>query len=417
MNAREKFLEVMTFNRNASPPKWEFGFWGKTVENWYDSGLPKKRYPKIPSKVTTTTSHLYTPAWLRGKEINGGRLPTGIAVMGGGLYWPTQGFPLDNDVREFFNMDKTQILINVNLLFHPMFEQKVLFEDEDYFDYLDLDGVERRFIKDRVSGMTMTSGLKWPVYDRNSWERLKQERINLSDIRGRFPKNWDRLLKIYKNRDFPLAIGGYPYGFFGTLANIMGYDRLFLSYFDDPGMIHDIIETLTDLWIAVYSEVFTYVKPEHVQIWEDISFGSGPMVSPKIIEEFMVPCYKKFTSFLRSEGIDIILLDTDGDCMGIIPLFIEAGITGLYPFEWHCGMDIVRVRRDFPDLKMLGGIPKSEISLGKKRIDEILKPVEEVLKTGGYIPFGDHFIPPEVDWENFQYYRNRLNDVIEAIGS
>ena len=62
------------------------------------------------------------------------------------------------------------------------------------------------------------------------------------------------------------------------------------------------------------------------------------------------------------------------------------------------------------------GIPKSEIVKGPKRIDEILLPVEEVLKTGGYVPFGDHFIPPEVDFENFEYYRNKLNDLIDSHG-
>ena len=64
---------------------------------------------------------------------------------------------------------------------------------------------------------------------------------------------------------------------------------------------------------------------------------------------------------------------------------------------------------------MLGGIPKSEITKGKKRIDEILIPVDQILKTG-YIPFGDHFIPPDVDFENFSYYRNRLNGLIDKNG-
>jgi hypothetical protein len=62
----------------------------------------------------------------------------------------------------------------------------------------------------------------------------------------------------------------------------------------------------------------------------------------------------------------------------------------------------------------MGGIPKSEICLGEKRIDEILLPVAEVLKTGGYIPFGDHLIPPEVDWEGFKYYRSKLNSIIDS---
>jgi hypothetical protein len=50
----------------------------------------------------------------------------------------------------------------------------------------------------------------------------------------------------------------------------------------------------------------------------------------------------------------------------------------------------------------------------EKRIDEILAPVENVLKSGGYIPFGDHFIPPDVDFENFTYYRNKLNKLIDG---
>jgi hypothetical protein len=31
------------------------------------------------------------------------------------------------------------------------------------------------------------------------------------------------------------------------------------------------------------------------------------------------------------------------------------------------------------------------------------------------VPFGDHLIPPEVGWEEFRYYRGRLNDLIDAV--
>lgn len=79
-------------------------------------------------------------------------------------------------------------------------------------------------------------------------------------------------------------------------------------------------------------------------------------------------------------------------------------------------VDIVKVRKQYPGLQILGGIPKSEITQGPARIDEILMPVEEVLKTGGYVPFGDHFIPPDVDFKNFTYYRRKLNQLIDKYG-
>ena len=51
----------MSFNKKASPNKWEFGFWGLTIEKWYEQGLPQKNYPHIPLNIINTTSSLYTP--------------------------------------------------------------------------------------------------------------------------------------------------------------------------------------------------------------------------------------------------------------------------------------------------------------------------------------------------------------------
>lgn len=407
MTLRERFLEIMNFNTDIRTVKWEFGYWGETLHNWYNEGLPKKKYPHLPLKISTPTSSLYSPAWTcQGRKI----LPKGIPVMAGGLYWPTHGTPLDHDVREFFNMDKTQILVNANLLFSPMFEVTVLEEDDESLTYCDMDGVKRKFLKDQA---TIPAGMEWPIKDRNSWEKLKDERLDLKNISNRFPENWNDLVKKYKNRDYPLAFGGHPYGFFGTPSHLIGYENLFYWLYDNPNLIHDILKTFTELWINVYDEVLSQVEVDHIHIWEDISFGSGSMVSPVMFREFMLPYYKKLTSFLKSKKVKIILVDTDGDCNELIPLLIEGGATGLYPFEVHCGMDIVKVRRDYPKLQMLGGIPKSDISLGKNAIDKTLEPVNEVLKTGGYIPFGDHFIPPDVPWKNFQYYRNKLNVLID----
>jgi len=230
------------------------------------------------------------------------------------------------------------------------------------------------------------------------------------------PSNWKSQVEGYKIRTYPLALGGYPHGFFGTLVHLMGYEETFVNYYQDPELIHDMVSTFTETWIGIYEEVLSQTDIDHVQIWEDISAGTGSMVSPAVIEEFMIPYYKRFTSFLKEHGVDLIFVDTDGDCFDLIPLFLEGGITAMYPMEASCGMDIVKVRKAFPDLIFMGGIQKSELVYGKKRIDEILEPVEAVLKTGGYIPFCDHFIPPDVSLENFTYYRTRLNELIDAAG-
>lgn len=412
MNTRERFVETMkNFNTKVQPMKWEFGYWGGTLNQWYKNGLPRYNFAPIPDKITSISSSVYTKSWTcQNKHISPGEYPNGYAIMAGGLYYPTQGFALDNDVRDYFNMDKSQQLIDLNLFFYPMFECKVLEEDDEMLKYLDVDGVTRIYLK---KSATMASGWEWPVKDNKSWEKLKEERLNLDNIRKRLPENWKEKVKEYKDRDYPLGVGGYPLGFFGTPAHLIGYDHLFFMYYDNPELLHDIMDTFTNIWIAVFEEVLAEVEIDHMQIWEDISFGKGSMVSDELMREFMMPYYKRLTGFLRSKGVDLIFVDTDGDCMKIIPFFIEAGVTGMLPFEVHCGMDVREVRKKYPELAIMGGIPKSEICLGRKRIDEILEPVRDVLKTGGYIPFGDHFIPPEVQWEDFKYYRTKLNNIIE----
>ena len=182
-------------------------------------------------------------------------------------------------------------------------------------------------------------------------------------------------------------------------------------------MIHDVQRTFTSVWMAAYEEVLSEVDIDLFVFWEDLSAGTGSLISPATIQEFIVPYYRELTDFLKARGVDTIFIDTDGFCFDLIPLFGDAGVTGMYPIEVSCGMDLVRTREAFPDLQLMGGIPKSEIRHGRERIYHFLEPVAEVLKTGGHIPYGDHLIPPEVHWEEFKYYRERLNQMIDDCAS
>jgi len=86
------------------------------------------------------------------------------------------------------------------------------------------------------------------------------------------------------------------------------------------------------------------VRVDALYIWEDMSYKNGPLISPELFQEFMVPAYRKITDTARSYGVKVVLLDTDGDCTKLIPGFLEGGVTGLYPFEVQAGMDVRQVR-------------------------------------------------------------------------
>ena len=307
----------------------------------------------------------------------------------------TQCDPTAIKYRDHSHLDTSQVTVCAEQLVWPNFEAKILREDEDSVNYVDLDGCARRYSK---TAQVIPAGLKWPITNWNDWYEFKEQRMRLDNIHDRLPSNWPELVREYSSRTYPLTLGGYPNGLFGSLTHLMGYENLFISYSQQPELVQDILARMTEVWLALWEEILAEVDVDMCHFWEDISFGKGSMISPATFRQFLTPYYQKLTDFLRSKEVDVILVDTDGDCNELIPLFLEAGITGLYPMEASAGMDVVAVRKKFPDLQLMGGIPKGEIALGEKRIREILEPVRWLLTRGGYTPYGDHLIPPEVHW-------------------
>jgi uroporphyrinogen decarboxylase len=178
--------------------------------------------------------------------------------------------------------------------------------------------------------------------------------------------------------------------------------------------MHDIDDHIANVWLAMLEVLFKKVKLDFIFFWEDMAYKNGPMISPAMFDTFVAPYYQRVTDFLKSRGCDIILVDTDGNCWELIPGFLKAGVTGISPYEVNAGMDIVKVRETFPELMMYGGLNKVAIASGKKAIDaELDTKLPPMLVQGRYIPCLDHLVPPNVSWENFLYYRERVNDYVQ----
>jgi uroporphyrinogen decarboxylase len=77
-------------------------------------------------------------------------------------------------------------------------------------------------------------------------------------------------------------------------------------------------------------------------------------------------------------------------------------------------MDVVRVRKAYPQLLIQGGIDKTKIAAGAAAIDLKLEAkLPTMLALGGYVPFCDHFVPPDVSWDSFVYYRQKVSEYVD----
>jgi uroporphyrinogen decarboxylase len=251
--------------------------------------------------------------------------------------------------------------------------------------------------------------IEYPLKNRDDWKKKFLPRLN-PDSPARFPLWWDSVKKDYQNRDYPL---GVPSGsVFGFLRNWMGVENIATMLYDDPNFIREMMEYLADFFVTVLKRVVFDVQFDFANLWEDMAYKTGPLISPKHVKEFMVPCYRKVVELLHKAGIDIIWLDCDGNVEELIPIWLDCGINFIYPMEVAAGMDVVRLRKKFgKNLLMAGGMDKRVLAQGKQAIKKMVDGKRDLICEGGYIPGCDHAVPPDVSWDNFLYFRRLVSEI------
>ena len=385
MNSREKFLANMSFQPGADSLKWEFGYWAGTLRRWYQEGLDHE------FELPVSLGH-------------------GESVRGEGMGQKPGGY-IEKDIHKLFGMEEGFLRVPINNFLSPEYTEELLEDHGDWVLKKDKWGIT---VRESKSKDTPNSFIEGPVQSRADWEKIK-ERLQ-PDLTQRLPGNWNDIVQSYKNRESPLILGGSQ-GFYGSPRYLLGDEKILTTFYDDPDLILDINNHLCNLWIDLYDQILQQTSVDLGLIWEDMSYKNGPLISPAMFRKFLLPFYKRLTSLFRDHNVKIIWVDTDGNFWKIIPLFLEGGVTGFYPFEAAANMNVAEVREAFPKLQMMGGIDKMKLAKGRQEIDlELEQKVKPILGKGGFIPSVDHLIPSDISWECFVYYRRKLNEMIDRIG-
>lgn len=251
--------------------------------------------------------------------------------------------------------------------------------------------------------------IEWPVKTREDWERVKSRHLRADDPE-RFPVDWPEKVKAYRERDYPLQLThGGVYGF---ARNLMGDERLLYAFYDDPALVHDLMDTYTNMVLAIWSRMVKEVDFDLIEFWEDMASKNGSLISPQTFQEFMTPNYHKVADFAGKHGIKVILVDSDGYIDDLAEVMLGAGGTAMYPFEAGAGCNIVEARRRYPLLGIIGGLCKETMIHGKEAIDIEMEKARRYIKLGRFIPGPDHFVLSNVSWANYRYFMERLREVV-----
>jgi len=342
----------------------EQGFWKETYKIWKNQGLPDYVEYPAPEYLTAGT-----------------------------------------DIHKYFNVLRYGHVLKFEQFFYPGFEREILEETDGYIIEKTDRGVVQKVNK---TGESMPQFLDYPVKCRNDYMNLRERLI--SSVKERYPENWDEIVVNMSTQDDSL-VSLYVCGFFAFPREVMGLENFLMTLSDNPDFIKEMINDRVEFYFKLLEKAIRDISPDMVFLWEDMSYRNGPLLSPQMFREFMMPAYKRITAFLKDIGIRNIIVDSDGDVLKLIPLMLEGGVTGILPFEVTAGMDVVQIAKDFPSLQILGGFDKNILAQGGRAIDaELDRIVPFMLKRGGYCIATDHYVHPDVSLENYRYFVERVRE-------
>jgi len=355
MTDGERFLATMHYQPRDRSPICDFGFWPETIELWHAQGLP---------------------AW-----VTGGHDTT-----------------LTN---QFFGMDLWAGGMWVNVGLYPAFEEKVIEDRGDHELVQQTDGVI--VLRKKFMG-SIPEHHGHLLVDRASWEKHYKWRLN-PDTPERYP-NWDEARQIW-NTPQPYVHCASGGSLFGWLRDWMGMENVSYLVYDDPLLFEEMVTTIADLVVETHRRAFAQGgKAQACAMWEDMCFNSGPLLSPPLFKKYLVPQYKRITAQLRQHGCDVIWLDCDGKIDELMPMWLDAGVNCMFPIEigtW--GADPVQYRKQYgQELLMQGGFDKHILAKGKREIEKEIYRLAPLVEEGGFIPFADHRVPPDVPLANYLFY-------------
>ncbi len=357
MNDLERFHACMSYQPVDHIPWWNWGAWPETIERWQSEG--------------------YDPA----------------------IYEPDLLADQRNVIGDWFFPS-------------PPFEHTVIEEDEYFIVYINHEGILMKERKDQPMS-SMPQFLKFPVENRQEFRTFWAERMQ-PDLTKRVGAGWEQKLRRKRDQPLPLVIVADRWGgFFGPLRNLTGVQNLCTLFYDDPAFIEEMMDANADFIIAMMAQILDVVPIDAFAFWEDMAYKAGPLLSPRLARQYMLPCYRRVVDFLHGRGVNYIGVDSDGRIDELIPVWLEAGLNFIYPFEVQAGMDVLQVRKKWgKELRLWGGYDKRALALGREAIDAELQRLRPLMLEGGFIAHTDHTCPPDISFENYCYFMERMVETI-----
>ena len=184
-------------------------------------------------------------------------------------------------------------------------------------------------------------------------------------------------------------------------------------YFEALALRPDLIERYLDVQVTrVLRNVEFLSRAGFVYLFGGCDFASnaGPMYSPAVFRELMLPRLRAVSDACHERGAKH-LFASDGNLWPVADaLFAESGIDGYYEIDRRAGMDLGRLRDEFPELTLVGNISSHTLHRGSEEdvVGEARDCTETARRRGRVVVGVSNYIVPGTPMENVMAMLNEI---------
>lgn len=226
--------------------------------------------------------------------------------------------------------------------------------------------------------------------------------------------NDERLVKqIYTmaegcDRETHFLCGGQRDTLWEKSYMLCGMENMMCNFFTEPEATHELLHHIMDFQLGI-AQHYLAVGVEVIGCSDDLGTQIAPLLSPAIVQEFLVPEYRRLYDLYKQHNV-LINFHSCGHIIPLLETFIDLGIDLLNPVQATAN-DLAEVRRITQGRMALAGGLSSDM-LVRDTPEHIYAEVRRLLwllgRDGGYFCGPDQGMP----WpaENIAAYQRAMDD-------
>ena len=189
------------------------------------------------------------------------------------------------------------------------------------------------------------------------------------------PALYKELESIVERKGNRAVVGKTRLGLSSMLMS-MDLTGFSMALADDPGLVEIVLKRYVE-WSRVAIDEMAQRGVDLIWCFDDFAYGSGPMMSPAVFRELLLP-------HLTAGALDISLpwiFHSDGDFRAVLEDLLTLGMSGLHPIEPE-SMSLKELKQQIGEQVCLVGNVSVDV-LSRCSTDDVRKDVERCMKDGG----------------------------------